>query len=128
MTSIKERGCKMDKLLFDGYEQIEKHFGGFPSFHDDVIESILITKDQIEMIIKENVYCDDKKEHVNGKVKLSFINAKSFQLQGALYGTVSIILDLIVTKKDNMIETQLETSLGTEGIILSGAVGIDVVK
>lgn len=118
----------MEKSLFDGYEQVEEHFGGFPSFHDDVIETILIAKDHVEMIIETNVYCDTRKEYVNGKVKLDFANAKGFQFRGELYGTVSIILDLIVMKKDNMIETRLETSLGTEGIVLSEKVRIDVVK
>ena len=118
----------MEKILFDGYEQVEEYFGSFPSFHDDVLESILITKNQVEMVIVTNVYCDDKQGYVNGKVKLSFVNAKSFQFQGELYGTVSIILDLLMTRKDNMIDTQLETSLGTEGIILSEKVRIDVVK
>lgn len=118
----------MEKILFDGYEQVVEHFGGFPSFHDDVIETILVTKDQIEMVIATNVYCEDKKEYVNGKVKLGFVNTKSFQFQGELYGTVSIILDLIVTKQNDMLETQLETSLGTEGTVISEKVRIDVVK
>ncbi len=118
----------MEKSLFDGYEQVEEYFGGFPSFHDDIIEAILITKDRIEMVIATKVYCEDKKEYVKGKVKLGFINTKSFQFQGELYGTVSIILDLIVTKQNDMLETKLETSLGTEGIVISEKVRIDVVK
>ena len=57
-----------------------------------------------QMVIETDVYSEDKKEYVKEKVKLGFINAKSFQFQRGLYGTVSILLDLVVTKKNDMFE------------------------
>ncbi len=42
-----------------------------------------------------------------------------------MYGTVSIILDLLFYEKDECIEAKLETSLGTEGFILAKEVRIE---
>lgn len=82
-------------MLIQGMEKFERKYGFIPDFHDEHIESIVITADRIEMVIRTGD------------------------------GTVSIILDVLFYEKEDCVETRLETSLGTEGFILAKEVRIE---
>ena len=108
----------MDTTFIKGSKEIESHFGYFPSFHDDYIDSIEITSKVITICIRM--------ESSGEKLKLTFTDVKKFALEGELYGCVSIILDVIYEKCKEEIITKIETSLGTEGSIQSKEVAIEL--
>lgn len=113
-------------MLVQGMDELERKFGFVPDFHDDLIESILITPNRIELVI-QTVDGPSRVQKCHGaRVKLTFTDVRSFQFQGEMYGTVSIILDLWFEEKGENIETVLETSLGTEGRIVSKEVAVSV--
>lgn len=118
----------MDSSFIEGYEKIEKYFGYFPSFHDDTIGRIVITANQIDIIIQMESSPASIKQDSGEKIKLSFMNVKKFQLQGEMYGTISIIFELSFTKTPDFIEATLETSLGAEGFVLAERVTIELLS
>ena len=59
---------------------------------------------------------------------MTFGNIKKFSFEGELYGCVSIILDMVFEKKEEGIITKKETSLGTEGVIYSENVSIELLS
>ena len=113
-------------MLVQGMEELEREFGFVPDFHDDTIESILIAEDRIEMVIQTEDGPSRLQKWNGARFKLTFTCVKRFSLWGELYGTVSIILDLQFYKKDEWVETKLETSFGTEGEILAEEVKIEM--
>lgn len=113
-------------MLVQGMEELEKKFGFIPDFHDDYIESISITEDRIEMLIQAEDGPSRLQKRNGAMFKLTFQGVKEFCLKGAMYGTVSIILDLFFIEKSEGIEARLETSLGTEGYIQAKEVKIEM--
>lgn len=112
-------------MVVQGMEELEKKYGFVPDFHDDHVERILVTADRIEMELR-TVDGPSRLQKRNGaRFKITFQGVKSFCLQGEMYGTVSIILDLLFYEKDEYVEAKLETSLGTEGFILAKEVRIE---
>ncbi len=110
-----------------GMEELERKFGFVPDFHDDHVERISITADRIEMVIR-TVDGPSRLQKRNGaRFKLTFQGVEEFCLKGAMYGTVSIILDLLFFEKPEGVEARLETSLGTEGFVLAREVRIEEV-
>lgn len=39
-------------MLVQGMEELERKFGFQPQFHDDYVESIIVTSDRIEIVIQ----------------------------------------------------------------------------
>ncbi len=115
----------MDKSFINGYEIIINKYGYWPSFHDDIIDRLEITNDKIVFYINMQSYHDDDKPH--SIIKLSLCEIEKFSLEGELYGCVSIILDLEFHNINNIIETQISSSLGTRGIIYSKKVNVDLI-
>ena len=104
---------------------MESKYGFIPDFHDDHVESISITADRIEMVIR-TVDGSSRIQKRNGaRFKLTFQGVKEFCLKGEMYGTVSIVLDLLFSEKPEGVEARLETSLGTEGFILAKEVWLE---
>lgn len=114
----------MDNSFIIGYENIKNDFGYFPTFHDDIIDKIEIFESEIIFIITMNTLPNGI--NIYPKVKITFFEVKSFNLEGQLYGLASIILDMKFIKKYNYIETELTSSLGTSGTIKSNKVQIDL--
>ena len=114
----------MEKTLIHGYEEIEKGLGYSPTFHDDMIISIMIELEKVEIVI----LVDSNNNHLSlKKVKISFFEVKQLNLQGMFYGVVCIIRDIIQKKEDDFIETTIESSLGVEANISSKIVNIELV-
>lgn len=113
----------MDKSFIYGHEKIENDFGYFPSFHDDIIDRIEISSQGITFIIDMQTIPTGMSSYP--KVKLMFCEVKDFNLEGEMYGCVSIILDIEFTKVDDYIETQISSSLGAGGTIRSNKVQIE---
>ena len=112
-------------MLVQGMDVLERRFGFVPDFHDDLIESILITANRIELVI-QTVDGPSRVQKWNGaRVRLTFSDVTKFQFQGEMYGTVSIILDLQFEETGESIETRIETSLGTEGVVLAKEVRME---
>ena len=118
----------MSIIFIKGSQAIENHFGYFPSFHDDYIESIEITSQAIIICIRMESSETNLKPNANERVKLTFGNVKKFSFEGELYGCVSIILDMVFEKQEEGIITKIETSLGTEGVIHSKDVSIELLS
>lgn len=114
----------MDKSFIIGYEKIENDFGYFPSFHDDVIEKIEISREGITFLINMETLPNGMNSYP--KVKLIFCEVNDFNLEGELYGCASIIFDMSFTKIDDYIKTEINSSLGTCGTISSRKVKIDI--
>ena len=109
-----------------GSKEIQAHFGYFPSFHDDYIESIEITSKTIVIRIRMESSAVNLKKNANERLKLTFGNVKKFSFEGELYDCVSIIFDMVFEKKEEEIITKIETSLGIEGVIHSEDVSIEL--
>lgn len=118
----------MDTGFIKGSKEIQAHFGYFPSFHDDYIESIEITSKAIMICIRMESSEANLKPNANERLKLTFENVKKFSFAGELYGCVSIILDMTYEKQEEGIVTKIETSLGTEGVIYSEDVAIELLS
>ncbi len=116
----------MDTTFIKGSKEIEAHFGYFPSFHDDYIDSIEITSKAITICIRMESSEANLKPNSKEKLKLTFTDVKKFFLEGELYGCVSIIYDITFEKQEEEIITKIETSLGTEGSIHSESVAIEL--
>jgi len=112
-------------MLIQGMEELEKKFGFVPDFHDEKIESIVINADRIEMVIRTGDGPAWVQSGRKARIRLTFNRVKEFCLKGMMYGTVSIILDLLFCKKDECVEARLETSLGTEGFVLAKEIRIE---
>lgn len=114
-------------MVVQGIEVLERKFGFVPDFHDDYVESISIAADRIEMVIG-TVDGPSRLQKRNGvRLKFTFEGVIEFCFKGAMYGTVSIILDLLFFEKPEGVEARLETSLGTEGFVLAREVRIEEV-
>ena len=105
--------------MLQGMEVLERKFGFVPKFHDDYVESIVITAERIEMVIRTIDGLKRVQKRNGARFKLIFTEVKEFGFKGEMYGTVSIILDLKFCEKDDYVEMRLETSLGTEGFVLA---------
>lgn len=114
-------------MVVQGIEVLERKFGFVPDFHDDHVESISITADRIEMVIRTEDGPSRLQKRNGARFKLTFQGVEEFCLKGAKYGTVSIILDLLFFEKPEGVEARLETSLGTEGFVLAREVRIEEV-
>jgi hypothetical protein len=114
----------MNKLFISGYEKIENDFGYWPSFHDDIIDKIEISSEGITFFI--NMQTFPKGMNSYPRIKLMFCGVEKFYLEGELYGCASIIFDMESQKKDNYIETQISSSLGASGTILSDKIQIEL--
>ena len=112
-------------MQVQGIEVLEKKFGFVPDFHDDHVESISITADGIEMVIRTEDGPSRLQKRNGARFKLTFQEVTEFCFKGAPYGTVSIILELLFLEKKDGVETRLETSLGTEGFVLAKEVRIE---
>lgn len=112
-------------MVVHGIEVLEKKFGFVPDFHDDYVESILVTADRIELVVC-TVDGPTRLEKRNGaEVKFVFQGIKEYSFKGEMYGTVSIILDLLFFERPEGVEARLETSLGTEGYVLAKEMRIE---
>lgn len=99
----------MEKFI-TGYKEIKETLGYDLTFHDDNIEKIIIDNGQIEIILKsERGDC----------YSLVFKEVKKFELKGDMIGTIGIILDFEIEEVDNILNTTITSSLGTEGKIIS---------
>lgn len=114
----------MKNSFIIGHEDLEKDFGYFPSFHDDYIEKIEINSK--EVIITIETVCPPKGMTSYPKIKLIFGEIISFNLNGEIYGCVSIILDMIFNLNEDYVETELWSSLGTSGTIKSKTIRVEV--
>lgn len=113
----------MNKEWVDGFEQIEKAYGYWPSFHDDTIEKIEIDSEGIRFFIAM-----EKAPIGMGAypiIKMSFGDVKEFSLEGEILGCASIIYDIETEKNEDFIETKIASSLGAKGIILSKSIEIN---
>jgi len=115
----------MNKLLVDGHENIEKVFGYWPSFHDNIIDKIEISDGEITLYFKMENTLNGIKLY-NG-IKLMFCGVEKFSLEGEPYGCASIILEIESKKMDNYIETHISSSLGASGFIHSNRLQIEFV-
>jgi hypothetical protein len=113
----------MNKLLVNGYEKIENNFGYWPSFHDDIVEKIEISSDEITFFIKMQTF--PKSMNSSPVIKLMFCEVDKFNLEGEPYGCASIIFDMETQEGDNYIETQISSSLGANGTIRSKTIKIE---
>lgn len=113
--------------FIDGYKEVNTHFGYFPSFHDDYIESIEISHKKIIMYIKMESSASNIVPNNNEKLKLVFSDIKEFNFSGQLYGYVSVIGNIDFQHNNNIIKTTITTSLGTEGTIVSDHLQIELV-
>ncbi len=104
--------------LIEGYDELKEQLGYFPDFHDAYITDISITASGIEMTIVSELG-EAREQAAIRQYKLTFFEPTSFCLQGEFYGVVSIISELLFEKKDDEIETALNTSLGAEGKIVA---------
>jgi hypothetical protein len=86
-------------MLVQGIEVLERKFGFVPDFHDDHVESILITADGIEMVIRTEDGLSRLQKRDGARFKIIFQGVREFSFKGVLYGTVSIILDLLFFEK-----------------------------
>ena len=118
----------MDIDFIKGREEIESHFGYFPTFHDDYIDSIEITSECIAICIRMESSPVNLKPNANERLKLIFGGVKAFGLSGEMYGCVSIIRDIVFDNNTEMVTTRISTSLGTEGSIQSKTVAIELIK
>lgn len=111
----------MDHSYIKGSDELINYFGDMPIFHDDYIESIKISNGCICIIIhmKENAV-----KKGNEKAKLIFSDVKSLNLIGEIYSYVSIIFEVTFTKVNEFIHTEIETSHGVRGKIVSSNVEI----
>lgn len=112
-------------MLVQGIEVLEKKFGFVPDFHDDHVESILIATDRIEMVIRTEDGASRLQKRNGVRLKITFEGVTEFCFKGMMYGTVSIILELLFLEKPEGVEARLETSLGTEGFVLAKEVRIE---
>lgn len=117
----------MDISYIKGYEEIFKHFGYFPTFHDDYIDSIEITAKKIIICIRMESSSVNIIPNSNEKLKLTLSGVTNFNFSGALYGCVSIIRDVLFHNNDEVIKTEILTSLGTEGTIYSKSIQIELI-
>ena len=116
----------MDITFIKGSKEIERHFGYFPSFHDDYINSIEISGEAIVICIRMECSEANLKPNAKERVKLTLEKPKKFFLEGELYGCVSILFDMTFEKHEEEIVTKFTASLGAEGIIHSEAVAIEL--
>ena len=114
----------MINSFIDGYEKAVSYFGYWPSFHDDIIDKLEITSNEIAFYISIQSFPDRISSY--SKIKLVFSDVKKFNLEGELYGCLSIILDIEFQINDNIIETQISSSLGARGTIYSNRVQIEL--
>lgn len=114
----------MDVSLITGSEKVISHFGFFPSFHDDYIESIEIGHKKIVMNIEIN-QADYAKN--NEKIKLVFKEIENYSITGELYGYASIIFDVLISHSEDLITCEFSTSLGTECIICAKEIEIELI-
>jgi hypothetical protein len=113
----------MNKEWVDGFEQIEKAYGYWPSFHDDTIEKIEIDSEGIRFyIVMEKV---PTSMGDNPIIKMAFGDVNEFCLEGEILGCASIILDIETEKNGDIIETKIASSLGAKGMILSKSIEIN---
>lgn len=115
----------MNKSLVDGHEKIEKVFGYWPSFHDDIIDKIEISNGEITFYVKMGDFPNNISLYHG--IKLMFCGVEKFNLEGEPYGCASIIFDIESQKVDNYIETQISSSLGASGFIHSNRIQIELV-
>ncbi|OPX44624.1 hypothetical protein CLHUN_16180 [Ruminiclostridium hungatei] len=113
----------MDKFLIRGHEKIESDYGYWPTFHDDIVDKIVISGEGIIMFIK--MQTSPKGMDIYPQIKLIFSGVKNFKLDGEIYGCASIILSIETQKLDNCIETQITSSLGAGGIISCNEIFIE---
>lgn len=103
--------------MVQGMDVLERKFGFVPEFHDDYVESIVITANRIEMVIRTIDGLSRVQKRDGARIKFIFTGVKEFGFKGEMYGTVSIILGLKFYEKDGYVEMKLETSMGTEGFV-----------
>ena len=112
-------------MVVQGIEVLEKKFGFVPDFHDDYVESILVTADRIELVVR-TVDGPARLEKRNGAgYKFVFQGIEEYFFKGKMYGAVSIILELLFFERAGGVEARLETSLGTEGFVLAKEMRIE---
>ncbi|MBP3611418.1 MAG: hypothetical protein J6J42_13920 [Lachnospiraceae bacterium] len=112
----------MNTTFIQGQEEIIHHFGYFPDFHDDYLEHIEISSQDIILSIRmaSSAEQEEVNEVPSRYVTLTLHNIKNFNLQGNdIYGVLSILFDIRITKTPDGVLTKLSTSLGAEGSILS---------
>lgn len=113
------------KEFINGYEKIHNLFGYFPTFHDDIIERVEITKDRVLLTI--DLETKPKNSEEDFKLEIIFNEVSSINIEGDIYEIVTIIFDIDFNKKGDLIETKISSSLGVSGVIESRNVEINVV-
>ncbi len=91
---------------------------------DDIIERIEISSEGIIFFIKLQTF--PKNMNSYPVIKLIFRGVEKFYLEGELYGCASIIIDMESKKIENYVQTQISSSLGTSGTILSNKIEISL--
>lgn len=106
-----------------GADVIYSEYGYWPSFHDDYIDEIRISGENIALLINTvtKPHNEMNKEY---KIMLTFQKVKIFDFEGELYGRCSLILDMKFVKRDDEIEMTLYSSLGTSGRIVCQSVSV----
>ena len=115
----------MDKSFVKGHAKLERDYGYWPSFHDDIIDKIEISSRNIAFFIHMKTIPEGTASYPI--VKLTFYGIRKFSLEGELCGCASIIFDMGSQKIDDYIETQISCSLGTSGTICSKSIEIELV-
>jgi len=104
-------------------EEIINDFGYWPTFHDDLIESISIHSSKIEIVINILSLPNGFDEY---KVRLSFFDSIEFKLDGELFDTETIIFDIKFDMSEQVCTT-ISQSLGISGYIKSNRLSISKV-
>ena len=96
--------------LIEGYDELEQKLGYVPIFHDEYIEKVTITNDRIEFVLKTE----------SGVLyTLIFEDVKKIQLEGEIWGVAGIIYALEIERVDGMLKTDIDSSVGLCGEIVS---------
>lgn len=115
-------------MLVQGMEELERKFGFQPQFHDDYVESIIVTSDRIEIVI-QTVDGPGRLQKRNGaRFKLTCQDISEFYFKGKMYGIVSIISELLFLERPEGVEVRLATSLGAEGVVWAKEVKIQEIN
>jgi RNAse (barnase) inhibitor barstar len=96
-----------------GAEKIIKDYGYWPTFHDDYVTKIIIDGSSIDFFIKMVKVPKGFEDYF---ICITFDKVEKFEFAGELFGTASIIFDLVFTKEE-LVTCQILSSLGTSGEI-----------
>ena len=96
--------------FIEGYDELEKKLGYEPNFHDDKIENITITKDNIVFVLRT---VDDV------LYNLIFEDVEDIDLKGKMRGIIGIIFEIEVKQNAGKLNSIIGPSLGIYAEIIS---------